>query len=109
MLFDLESDPEELNNLAEDETCKPVVSDLHDVLLRTWDPERYRTDALASQKRQWFIQDVMSKTSANPWDFQPFTNAREQYVRSGANTTFVKGQARFPYVEPAEPDKPRDA
>ena len=109
LLFDLDTDPEELNNLAEDEAYKPVLSDLHDVLLRTWDPEQYRADALASQKRQWFIQDVMSKTTANPWDFQPFTDAKEQYVRSGANTTFVKGQARFPYVEPAEPDKPRDA
>ena len=109
LLFDLDTDPEELNNLAEDEAYKPVLSDLHDVLLRTWDPEQYRADALASQKRQWFIQGVMSKTTANPWDFQPFTDAKEQYVRSGANTTFVKGQARFPYVEPAEPDKPRDA
>ena len=107
LLFDLDNDPRELNNLAEDAACSDVLADMHEELLRIWDPEQYRRDALASQKRQWFIHRVLLKTTPNPWVFQPTTNARHQYVRSGANTTFVKGQARLPYVDSAEPDKPR--
>lgn len=57
-------------------------------------------DALASQKGQWFIHRVSSKTTPNPWMFQPHVYAKDQYVGSGANTTFVKGQARLPYLHP---------
>ena len=106
LLFDLEADPDELDNLAESESHGGVLSDMHDELLRVWNPQQYKSDALASQKRQWFIHRV-SKTTPNPWVFQPSSNAKDQYVRSGANTTIVKGQARLPYVEPARPDKPR--
>lgn len=107
LLFDLEADPNELHNLAGDEAYAEVLSDLREEMLRVWNPDQYRRDALASQKRQWFIHRVLSKTTPNPWVFQPSSNAKDQYVRSGANTTFVKGQARLPYVEPAQPDKPR--
>jgi choline-sulfatase len=107
LLFDLASDPDELHNLAADPAYAGVVSGLHAELLRVWDPQQYRRDALASQKRQWFIHHVLVRTTPNPWVFQPVTNARDQYVRGGANTTRVKGLARLPYVEPAQPDKPR--
>ena len=107
LLFDIEADPDELKNLADDDAYADVLADMHDELLRIWDPEQYRRDALASQKRQSFIQGVLAKTTPNPWDFQPFTSAKDQYVRGGANTTSVKGLARFPFVAPAEPDKPR--
>ena len=107
LLFDLEADPNELDNLAGKEAYADVLSGLHDELLRVWNPDQYRKDALASQKRQWFIHRALSETTPNPWVFQPFANAKDQFVRSGANTTYVKGQARFPYVEPAQPDKPR--
>ena len=107
LLFDLESDPHELTNLADNADFADILADLHEEMLGVWNPDRYRSDALASQKRQWFIQGVLAKTTPNPWDFQPFTSARDQYVRGGSNTTFVKGLARLPYVEPAQPDKPR--
>ncbi|MBM3853901.1 MAG: choline-sulfatase, partial [Verrucomicrobia bacterium] len=107
LLFDLATDPDELNNLAGHQIHAATLADMHDEMLRVWDPQQYRRDALASQKRQWFIHRVLSKTAPSPWDFQPFINAKAQYVRSGANTTFVKGQARLPYVMPVQPDKPR--
>ena len=94
LLFDLDNDPRELNNLAEDAACSDVLADMHEELLRIWDPEQYRCDALASQKRQWFIHRVLLKTTPNPWVFQPTTNARHQYVRSGTNTIVRKGTSQ---------------
>ena len=69
LLFNLEADPDELDNLAGDESCSDILSDMHDELLRVWDPEQYRSDALASQKRQRFIHRVQSETAPNPWVF----------------------------------------
>jgi choline-sulfatase len=107
LLFDLVSDPDELDNLAQNTAFSRILHEMHKEVLKVWDPEKYRLNALASQKRQWFIQRVMSETTPNLWVYQPTNNAKEKYVRSGANTTAVKGLARLPFMEPSKPDKPR--
>ncbi len=107
LLFDIKADPNELNNLATQEDYAEILDSMHAELLNFWDPIQFKTEALKSQKRQRFIHEVQEKTTANLWVFQPTRNAKDQYVRSGANTTAVKGLARLPYVEPAKPDKPR--
>ncbi|MBM3843363.1 MAG: choline-sulfatase [Verrucomicrobia bacterium] len=108
LLFDLEEDPDERRDLAGDPAHAAVQADLHRELLRVWDPPAYRARALASQRRQWFIQRVLARTTPDAWVHQPVADARAQYVRGGANTTFVKGQARLPFVPPAQPDRPRN-
>ena len=107
LLFDLAEDPDELCNLAGNPDHAAILAELRATLLRAWDPPRYRREALASQRRHRFIHEVLARAEPNAWVFQPVASAREQYVRSGANTTSVKGQARLPFVAPAQPDKPR--
>ncbi len=54
-LFDLESDPEELNDLAEDANAKPVVDDLTAELYRICDP--HAIDAEAKQTQEKLLQE----------------------------------------------------
>jgi len=54
-LFDLESDPEELNDLAEDANAKPVVGELTAELFRICDP--HAIDAEAKQTQEKLLQE----------------------------------------------------
>ena len=49
-LFDLQNDPEELNNLATDPTYKNVLDELHKQLRKICDPEKTNALAFADQK-----------------------------------------------------------
>jgi len=50
-LFDLESDPEELNDIAEDANAKPVLDELTAELFKVCDPHAIDTDAKEAQKK----------------------------------------------------------
>ncbi len=50
-LFDLESDPEELNDLAEDANAKPVVDELTAELFRICDPHAIDAEAKQTQEK----------------------------------------------------------
>ncbi len=109
MLYDLGNDPKELRNLCGDpefaETEQAMLTDI----LQRWDPVRLKQDIIQSQKRRIYLQKVLLKGNRAPWDYYPYRDASKEFVRSAANTdtTFTKGLARFPYMEPIPPDTPR--
>ena len=51
-LFDLASDPEELNDIAGQASAQPVVTDLKSELLRICDPEAVNRQAKHDQQRR---------------------------------------------------------
>jgi len=108
-LFDLERDPDELNNLAGQASFASVCEVLHARLVQDWDPDDMHERILASQRRRLFLADVAQRSGHAPnWSYQPFVDASRQYVRGGggAGPTSAKGRARLPFVPPAAPDKP---
>ena len=109
MLFDLESDPDELNNLAEQPAFASIQFTLHTKAIEGWDPAQVHADILASQKRRLFIAQV-NETSEPPapnWAYQPFVDETKRYIRGSgtAGPMGKKAQARFPYVPPVLPDR----
>ena len=109
MLFDLNKDPKELNNLCgKPDFAKIEQAMLKDILSR-WDPVRIKKDIIQSQRRRLYIQSTLLKGNRAPWDYQPYRDASKEFVRSSkdTNTTMTKGLARFPYMEPVPPDFPR--
>jgi choline-sulfatase len=50
-LFDLEEDPEELNDLAEDENAKPILEELTGELFKICDPQAVDAAAKDAQKK----------------------------------------------------------
>ncbi|MEQ8319262.1 MAG: choline-sulfatase [Rhodospirillales bacterium] len=110
MLFDLNNDPGELNNLCGVPDYADVEKDMLDEILSRWDPAGMKEKIIQSQKRRLYLQKVLLKGNRASWDYQPYRDASREFVRSASdtNTTMTKGLARFPYMEPVAPDTPRD-
>lgn len=112
MMFDLENDPNELNNIS---GCKEYEHIEHAFILRIhemWDVKQIRKDILASQSRRLFLQRQVLPVEEHPqWDYQVRKDATKQYVRSknDPSTAMTKSRARLPYVPPTPPDHPRKA
>jgi choline-sulfatase len=108
LLFDLDADPDELDNLAGRADHAEVQDALHRRLVQDWDPESVHQRILASQRRRLFLAEVASRSSLYPnWAYQPFTDESKRFIRGSgsAGPTSVKARARFPYVEPVPPDR----
>ena len=107
MMFDLEKDPNELENLCENPSYAEKCEEMKQEILQRWDPKKLKEDIIASQQRRHFIQKILMKGTTRPWDFQPKFDASKQYLRTGNSPTAVKGLARYPFTNPKEPDNPR--
>ena len=98
LLFDLENDPLEQNNLAELADHQERRDAMRSFLLSGWDADAIREEVIESQQRRRLIH------SANPgasWDVQPDFDAQRQYVRK-KNAQQTSVDRRLPKVEPLE-------
>ena len=97
MMFNLESDPHELQNLAGTAAAADVEARLLKDLLSGWDPDDIMARCIQSQKHRLFIQE---STGGEPnWAFRFRHDDGERYIRN-AGAADTKARARFPYVEP---------
>jgi choline-sulfatase len=111
MLFNLETDPDELQNLEGHAEHAITQKKLHKRLVEDWDPATVHARILASQKERLFLAEVANASNQSPnWAYQPFVDETQRFIRGSgtAGPTSVKARARFPYVEPVQPDKPSD-
>ncbi|HEV8500296.1 MAG TPA: choline-sulfatase [Casimicrobiaceae bacterium] len=105
-LFDLAADPRELDDLAGTPAAAAVEVQMQRKLHAQWDVAAIEKAVLASQRRRLFLKPFAG-SGAPSWEYQPFKDASQQYVR-GHSATVAKGLSRFPYVDPLPPDHPRD-
>lgn len=108
LLFDLESDPHEMDNLAGTASHATIEARLHARIIQDWNPPEVHARILDSQKRRLFLADVQGSSPLyGNWAYQPFTDESKRFIRGsgGAGPTAVKGRARFPFVTPVQPDK----
>jgi choline-sulfatase len=105
LLYDLENDPEERQNLAYDPTFADRLADLKAILMDGWNPEEIEKKIKVSQAERLLLKT----TPGTPpdWNFVARTGDEARYVRRGTGgVDGTKADQRLPRVEPIEPHFP---
>jgi choline-sulfatase len=77
-LFDLESDPLELNNLANDATQASIATKFAHEVSQKWDLKKIHADVLISQRHRRICWQALQKGRWEPWDYQPTDDATKK-------------------------------
>jgi choline-sulfatase len=103
-IYDLEADPHELDNLAARPEYESLRGSFFDEVMARWEPGSLRRDVIASQRRRRLVAQALMTGRVTPWDFQPFQDASQQYMRNHIELDDLERRARFPTPEIPTPD-----
>ncbi|SES73995.1 choline-sulfatase [Oceanicella actignis] len=98
-LFDLESDPHELDNLAGDPAHAEVEARLAAEIARRWDLDAFDAAVRESQARRLIVYEALRNGAYFPWDHQPLLRASERYMRNHMDLNVLEETQRFPRGE----------
>ena len=98
-LFDLEADPHELVNLADDPAHAGTLNSLRAKSEARWDLERFDAEVRESQARRWVVYEALRQGGYYPWDYQPLQKASERFMRNHMDLNEVEENQRFPRGE----------
>ncbi len=82
-LYDLDADPGEWHNLANDPAYATVAAGLGTRLLDGWDGAEVERRIIASQRRRAFVKRALDVGHYHPWDYQPLFDASRVQFWSG--------------------------
>lgn len=95
-LFDLDTDPHELTNLADHPDHQGTLQTLRAKSVARWDLDRFDADVRESQARRWVVYEALRVGGYYPWDYQPLQKASERYMRNHMDLNEVENRQRFP-------------
>ena len=98
-LFDLSNDPNELVNLAgdhADERQQALLVGFREEATKYWDAESLCEDVIKSQIRRRELHAALCIGKKAHWDYNPPSDASEQYTRSHMDLTAHDVKSRFP-------------
>jgi len=98
LLFDLDSDPLERQNLAESSEHRGILAGFVAEARERWDIPAIHAATLASQRRRRLVADALSQGKLTSWDHQPWVDASQQYMRNHIDLDDLERRARFPQV-----------
>ncbi len=98
-LFDMDADPHEMTNLADDSEHAEVLVRFRREADSRWDLAAFDADVRESQAKRWVVYEALSQGGQFPWDFQPLRKASERYMRNHMDLNDVEERQRFPRGE----------
>ena len=107
LLFNLQEDPQELNNLAEDPTHAKTLAHLQAIALQNYDPGEYDARIRQSQRERIFLRGLSEGSETDPnWAFVAQPGDADRFVRGGGlkkGAHATKARYQFPKKSPASP------
>ena len=107
LLFNLQEDPQELNNLAEDPTHAKTLAHLQAIALQNYDPGEYDARIRQSQRERIFLRGLSEGSETDPnWAFVAQPGDADRFVRGGGlkkGAHATKARYQFPQKSPASP------
>ena len=92
----MDSDPNELFNLAGKQDHMGALSDFRNQASTHWDSDEVRKRVIADQERRRAVHAALRIGRYQGWDFQPVRDAREEFTRSHLDLTRFDISSRFP-------------
>ena len=98
-LYDLSVDPMEKTNLANDPAFAGQAQSFAEEVANRWDSEALRTSIIKTQKSRHALHAAMNAGAGEHWDYNPPSDASQQYVRNHMDWTVAAERYRFPPVD----------
>ncbi|WP_333826964.1 choline-sulfatase [Pararhodobacter sp.] len=99
LLFNLDTDPDERRNLANDPSSAQALARLRALADTRWDLDAYDGEVRESQARRWVVYEALRNGAYYPWDFQPLQRASERYMRNHMDLNVLEEAQRYPRGE----------
>ena len=107
-LYDLQKDPGERNNVCNDPDYQAAAADFAAEVASRWDSAKLRSDVMAPQRSRRVLHAAMeleaqgSKAGGESWDYNPPSDASQQYVRNHMDWTVAANRYRYPPINSEE-------
>jgi choline-sulfatase len=95
LLYDLESDPLELHNLAEDGASAETRARLREQLSARFDLDELDRRVRTSQRERRLVSDALRNGRYTSWDYEPPADAASQYVHNRDDLYELQRRARL--------------
>ena len=95
LLFDQDTDPHELTNLAADAASRELLRRMLDRARASWDGAALKQRIIRDQNRRRLVTRAQRAGTPLVWDFQPVTDASRQFVRAGDWTAQVEADGHL--------------